>query len=79
MQNQADDYAVACRIRALISAVEAKGPDSEATKEWIAWAKAKADWFDPTIAAKDPFFGTRNHSESKDKKQLTEKRSYYFW
>ena len=79
LQNQADDYAVACKIRTLIAAVEAKGSDNETTKEWIAWATAKADWFDPTVAAKDPFFGTRNHSESKDKKQLTEKQSYYFW
>ena len=79
LQNQAEDYAVACKIRALIAAVEAKGTDSEATKEWIAWATAKADWFDPTVAAKDPFFGMRDHRESKDKKQLTEKRSYYFW
>ena len=70
---------IACKIRALIAAIEAKGSDNETTKEWIAWATAKADWFDPTVAAKDPFFGTRNHRESKDKKQLTEKRSYYFW
>ena len=79
LQNQADDYAIACKIRALIAAIEAKGSDNETTKEWLAWATAKADWFDPTVAAKDPFFGTRNHRESKDKKQLTEKRSYYFW
>jgi hypothetical protein len=79
LQNQAEDYAIACKIRALIAAVEAKDPDSHATREWIAWATDKADWFDPTIAKDDEFLGTRDHSKSEEKKQLAEKRSYYFF
>ena len=78
LQNQAEDYAIACKIRALIAAVEAKDPDSQATREWITWATAKADWFDPTIAADDEFFGTRAHSKSNEKKELREKSFYFF-
>ena len=79
LQNQAEDYAIACKIRALIAAVEAKDPDSHATREWIAWATDKADWFDPTIAKDDEFLGTRDHSKSEEKKQLVEAKSYYFF
>ena len=35
---------------------------------WITWAKAKADWFDPTVAAKDMFFGKRNHKLNMEQK-----------
>lgn len=38
--------------------------------------KAKADWYDPTVAAKDEFFGEREHEKSKEQKKL-EKR--YYW
>ena len=44
--------------------------------EWIMWARAKADWYDPTVAAKDEFFGEREHEKSKEQKKL-EKR--YYW
>lgn len=67
---------MACKIRALINAVESKADNDSKISEWIMWAKAKADWYDPTVAAKDKFFGERNHEENKDKKKL-EKR--YYW
>ena len=79
LQNQAEDYAIACKIRALITAVATKDPDSQATKEWITWATDKADWFDPTIAKDDEFLGTRDHSKSEEQKQLVEAKSYYFF
>lgn len=63
--NAADDYAIACKIRAYVEAVKKAGSQSA---EWIAWASAKADWYDPTIRAKDPYLGVRVH-ESEGKKQ----------
>ena len=49
----ADDFKIACKIRAMVAAVEEKGTADAA---WIAWAKVKADWYDPTVAAADEFF-----------------------
>ena len=66
----ADDYDVACRIRRYISAVEGSGNPDEETAVWIEWAKAKADWYDPTIAREDEFFGTREHEEEPNRKKL---------
>ena len=76
LENQAEDFAMACKIRALINEVESKADNDSKISEWIMWAKAKADWYDPTVAAKDEFFGERKHEENKDKKKL-EKR--YYW
>lgn len=74
--NMAEDYEVARKIRALVEAAEAKG---DADTQWIAWAKAKADWYDPTIAATDEFFGKRDHGEDAQQKALKEQRSGYWW
>lgn len=76
--NQAEDYAIACKIRAMVEAVEAKETLDAETLQWIAWAKAKADWYDPTVAAPDVFFGKRNHSEGSGEKALRERNSYYW-
>ena len=65
--NQAEDYEMACRIRAMVTALEQKGV---ADTQWIAWAEAKADWFDPTVAAKDPILGRRNHKCNGEQKAL---------
>ena len=49
-------------------------------KEWIAWARKKADWYDPTIARSDEFFGKRKHEENAEKKQLRKANKYgYYW
>ena len=75
--NQANDFEIATKLRAMAAAAEANGSASE---EWRAWARAKADWYDPTVAATDEFFGKRKHEESEDKKALREKGSYYsYW
>ena len=75
--NQANDFEIATKIRAMAAAAEANGSASE---EWIAWARAKADWYDPTVSATAEFFGKREHEESEDKKALREKGSYYsYW
>ena len=76
LENQAEDFAMACKIRALINKVESKADNDSEILEWITWAKAKADWYDPTVAAKDEFFGEREHEKSKEQKKL-EKR--YYW
>lgn len=75
--NQANDFEIATKIRAMTAAAEANGSASE---EWLAWARAKADWYDPTVAAIDEFFGKRKHEENEDKKALREKGAYYsYW
>lgn len=76
LTNMAQDFDLACKIRAYISALEAKVDiNDEKTAEWIDWAKKKADWFDPTVARKDKLFGNREHGENEDQKAL--KKSYY--
>jgi len=46
------------RIRALASAVEAqataKGALDDAKRNWLDWARGKADWIDPVTRAADP-------------------------
>jgi len=66
-------------IRNYISAVESKSEIDEQTKEWVKWAKAKADWIDPTVSAEDPFFGKRDHSQSSDRKKPSKKSSYWLF
>lgn len=73
--NLAEDYDTACKIRSYIAAVEATDQTGE-FEEWVKWAKAKADWYDPNTAAEDPFFGKRAHAKNADFKQLTHK---YGW
>lgn len=74
--NEAADYATACQIRAYIAAVEEHIED-EKVAEWIDWARKKADWFDPTISAKDEYFGVRSHEKDDDRKKL--KHEGYWW
>ena len=73
--NAASDFETAQKIRSYIEAVSVNMPQSAETEEWIAWARAKADWFDPTIAAKDKFFGERQHNKPEKEKVL--EHEYY--
>lgn len=76
LTNIAQDYDLACKIRAYIIVLEPKvDMNDEKTAEYIDWAKKKADWLDPTIARKDELFGERNHEEGEERKAL--KKSYY--
>lgn len=70
LANLAKDYATACEMRRYISVVEASEYLSDETIEWIEWAKAKADWYDPTVAKEDAFFGKREHQKDTEKKKL---------
>lgn len=64
--NKAEDYRIACDIRAYIAA--AASSDTGMDAEWLSWAKRKADWYDPVVALEDDFFGKREHEKSKDEK-----------
>ena len=75
--HEAEDFEIACRIRAYVSAVEQRGELTEEGAAWVEWAKQKADWYDPVLKRKDEFFGTREHDKSKDQKKL--EKSYYSW
>lgn len=78
LENEAEDYDTACKIRALIAAIESREEISESMQQWLSWARAKADWYDPTISAKDEFFGKRKHGQSAEEKKPKEMR-YYWW
>jgi hypothetical protein len=76
--NLAGDYETSCKIRHYVSAVETSGNLDEKTMAWIKWAKAKADWYDPTMAREDEFFGKRDHKKNADQKKL-EHAGYKWW
>jgi hypothetical protein len=77
LTNLSEDYDTACKIRRYIAIVEASESLSPETKEWIEWAKAKADWYDPTVAKEDGFFGKREHEKDAEKKKPQHKG--YWW
>ena len=76
LANEAEDYDTACKIRRYIAAYQ-EAHVGEEISEWLEWANAKADWYDPTISREDEFLGKRNHS--KDKESKTPKHSGYRW
>ncbi|HHA4378896.1 TPA: hypothetical protein ACOBUB_002150 [Enterococcus faecium] len=77
--NEALDFEKAVRIRNFITAAEKSGNHEKYSVEWIAWAKKKADWFDPTIADEDKYFGVRDHSKDEQRKKLEKNSSYWYW
>ena len=68
--NLADDYEIARKIRRYVLAVETSRNLNEKTTARIEWAKTKADWYDPTIAREDEFFGEQEHKKNADQKKL---------
>ena len=77
--NESEDFAIACKIRAYISAVEQKENLTQEEIEWIAWAKRKADWYDPSVEYDDEFLGKRKHSQGAGQKELKESYSSWGW
>ena len=65
--NCAADYEIARKIRAYVSAMEKAHSDQDLS-EWASWARAKADWYDPTIAKEDELLGRREHEKSQESK-----------
>jgi hypothetical protein len=79
LTNMAQDYDIACKIKAYINALEPKvDMKDEKTSEFIDWAKKKADWFDPTVAREDELFGEREHEKNENEKVL-KKSGNYWW
>ena len=74
--NCAEDYETACRIRSYVSAMEKAHPEQDLL-EWAAWARPKADWYDPTIAKEDELLGKREHE--KNKKDKGPEHKGYWW
>lgn len=80
LENAALDYETACRIRAYVKAVAVScGHDGldEKTTAWVDWATKKADWFDPTVARDDEFFGEREHEKSLGEKGIKKIGQYW--
>lgn len=61
--NEAENYDIACKLRAYIAAVESAEKLNPDKLAWVNWAKQKADWYDPTVALKDEILGIRNHED----------------
>ncbi len=70
LKNEAADYQMACQIRAYVLAAESQPNLDPSQIEWIAWAKAKADWYDPTTETVDPVFGKRKHSNPQEPEKI---------
>ena len=71
--NCASDYDIACRIRSYVSAMEKAHADQDLSA-WASWARAKADWYDPTIAKEDELLGKREHEKNQESKGPQHKR-----
>lgn len=50
-----------------VSAMEKAHADQDLSA-WASWARAKADWYDPTIAKEDELLGKREHEKSQESK-----------
>ena len=73
LENEAADYAVAWQIRAYIAQIQQMPGHPKNNPQWLEWASAKADWYDPTISREDAYFGKRNHGADAVEKELTKK------
>ena len=65
--NCAADYEIACRIRTYVSVME-KAHSNQDLSARASWARAKADWYDPTVAKEDELLGRREHEKSQESK-----------
>ena len=57
LKTKTENFVLANSIRAMIAEFESKQDLSDKEKEWILWAKEKADWIDPTIRKVDDILG----------------------
>lgn len=76
--NEAVDFEKAERIRKYVEAATKSENRIKYSDEWIEWAKKKADWFDPTVAVSDEFFGEREHFKNEEAKIIKEKSSFWY-
>ncbi len=59
-------------VREFIAAVGESGPASENLKNWIQWAEAKCDWYDPRVEAVDELLSNVD-------RDTLERRRVYSW
>ena len=76
LENMAEDYEVASRIRRFVAAYVNAHPDED-TAAFQRWALKKADWYDPTVAATDELLGKRQHEKSKEEK--APRKNWPYW
>ena len=76
--NEAEDFIIACNIRAYANAMASKSNLTNDEQEWIEWALKKADWFDPIINSEDELLGKREHSKNSEEKSLKEKHRWWY-
>lgn len=69
LTHAAEDYEIACKIRRYIQAYEAVHAGQEIS-EWLEWANAKADWYDPILSKEDDLLGKREHEKGPSEKEL---------
>ena len=67
--NCAADYEIACRIRTYVSVME-KAHSNQDLSARASWARAKADWYDPTVAKR-----RRTSWQAGTRKESREQRS----
>ena len=65
--NCAADYEIARQIRTYVSSME-EAHSGQDLSAWASWARAKADWYDPTVAIEDELLGRREHEKSQEYK-----------
>lgn len=63
--SNAEDYRIAKEIREYIQAL-INSRDETITPEWIAWARKKADWYAPSVAAEDEYLGSRQQQKREE-------------
>ena len=51
------DFVVARNIRLFLDVLETKSELSDEERNWIEWARNKADWIDPILKKEDPILG----------------------
>lgn len=79
LENEAADYATACRIRDYVNAIaNTSEGNNENMTEWVQWALKKADWFDPTVARDDEYLGKREHKKNSQDKVLKKYGGYWY-
>ena len=70
-------------LREYITAIEEKNKRgrelTREQKEWIKWAKQKADWYDPLIDKEDPLLGPFKLELIEEKKDRTGYYPGYFY
>jgi hypothetical protein len=69
LEHQANDWERAARLRAYVKALEESlktecGEISAEQRDWLAWARAKADGLDPLIHVSDPILGAPEPTRS---------------